>query len=182
MELQDCKFLEGLIFMAKDDEPFPRERIISKILVVRGMKVMMDSDLADFYGVLTKELNRAVSRNTERFPPDFVFQLTTQENRAIQSLGDEKKEYGGRRTLPYVFTEQGVAMLSAVLRSERAVLVSVQIMRTFVKLREMLLSNEALARRLKALESKTDEHAKVIVQIIQELQKPTEPKKNRIGF
>ena len=158
----------------------PIERIQQKIFFIRGQKVMLDSDLATFYQVTTFNLNKAVIRNEDRFPRDFMFQLTLEEYRELnKQLGNL---HGGRRTLPYVFTEQGVAMLSAVLKSERAVLVIVQIMRTFVKLREMLLSNEALARRLKVLESKTDEHAKVIVQIIQELQNPVEPKWNRIRF
>lgn len=182
MEPQVCKRLTILIFMDQDLCMAPKERIISKILVVRIWKVMLDSDLASFYGVLTKELNKAVQRNIERFPADFMFQLTLKEFRDLKSQEGIEDDYGGRRTLPYVFTEQGVAMLSAVLKSKRAVIVSVQIMRSFVKLREMLLSNESFARRLKDLESRTDEQAKVIVQIIQELQKPTAPKKRRIGF
>lgn len=158
----------------------PIERIQQKIFYIRGQKVMLDSDLAMFYQVTTFNLNKAVARNENRFPSDFMFQLTTDEFRELgKQLGGV---HGGRRTLPYAFTEQGVAMLATVLKSKRAEMVSVQIMRSFVKLREMLLSNESLARRLKDLESKTDEHAKVIVQIIQELQKPAEPKKNKIGF
>jgi hypothetical protein len=160
----------------------PKEKIIAKIFLIRGIKVMLDSDLAEFYGVLTKELNKAVARNLDRFPNDFMFQLTLTESRQLNTQLGIERDYGGRRTLPYAFTEQGVAMLSAVLKSERAVLVSVQIMRSFVQLRQLLLSNEALARRLKALEARSEGHAKVIVQIIQELHNPPVPKKNRIGF
>ncbi len=143
---------------------------------------MIDSDLAHFYQVGTRDLNKAVSRNLERFPDDFMFQLSIEEVRELEKRLGMGKQYGGRRDRPYAFTEQGVAMLSAVLKSERAVIVSVQIIRSFIKLRELLLSNEALAKRLKSIEARTDEHAKAIIQIIEELQKPVSPKKRRIGF
>ena len=160
----------------------PIEQIQQKIFFIRGQKVMLDNDLAEFYQVTTFNLNKAVARNIERFPADFMFQLTADEFKELTKQFGTDSIHGGRRKLPYAFTEQGVAMLSAVLKSKRALFVSVQIMRSFVKLRELLLSNEAFARRLKALESRTDEHARVIVQIIQELHTSPTPRKNRIGF
>jgi hypothetical protein len=111
-----------------------------------------------------------------------MIQLSLEELRQLKEESITQKSYGGRRTLPYAFTEQGVAMLSAVLHSKRAVAVSVQIMRSFVQLRELLMSNESFAKRVRTLESKTDEHARLIVQIINELQKPPELDKRRIGF
>jgi hypothetical protein len=162
----------------------PIERIQQTIYLIRGRKVMLDSDLAIFYAVKTKELNKAVSRNKERFPSDFVFQLSIQEVKdLIFQFGMSKNSsHGGRRTRPYAFTEQGVAMLSAVLKTKRATIVSVQIMRSFVKLRELLQSNEVLAKKLKELESRTDEHAQVIMEIIKELQKPHPEQIRKIGF
>jgi len=160
----------------------PPERIVTRIYLVRGIKVMLDTDLAAFYGVHTKELNKAVSRNSERFPNDFMFQLSTEETRELKAQLSISRKYGGRRTFPYAFTEQGVAMLSAVLKSKRAVTVSVQIMRAFVQLRALLLSNETLAKKVRALEARTDEHTKLIVQIIHELQTPASPNTRRIGF
>ena len=127
----------------------PIERIEKAIYLIRGEKVMLDRDLALLYGVETKMLNRAVKRNLKRFPSDFMFQLTADETDILRyQIGTSKKGRGGRRYLPYVFTEQGVAMLSSVLNSERAVLVNIEIMRAFVKLRQMLASNAELSRRL----------------------------------
>ena len=162
----------------------PIERIESAILFIRGHKVMLDRDLAALYGVTTFNLNKAVKRNTDRFPEDFMFQLTPEEAGALTfQIGISKaKGRGGRRYLPYVFTEQGVAMLSSVLRSKQAVQVNVEIMRTFVRLRRMLASNEDLARKLAALEKKYDSQFRVVFEAIRELMAPPEPNKRKIGF
>lgn len=162
----------------------PIERIENAILFVRGHKVMLDSDLAALYGVTTFNLNKAVKRNSDRFPGDFMFQLTAEEASALRfQIGMSKgKGRGGRRYAPYVFTEQGVAMLSTVLRSKRAVQVNIEIMRTFVRLRRMLASNEELARKLAALERKYDAQFKVVFDAIRELMAPPSPKRRRIGF
>ena len=160
------------------------ERIESAILFIRGHKVMLDRDLAALYGVTTFNLNKAVKRNTDRFPEDFMFQLTAEEASTLRfQIGMSKgKGRGGRRYLPYVFTEQGVAMLSSVLRSKRAVQVNVEIMRAFVRLRRMLASNEDLARKLAALEKKYDSQFRVVFEAIQELMAPPTPRKRKIGF
>jgi hypothetical protein len=171
------------------------------IYLVRAEKVMLDFDLATLYGVPTKSLNLAVKRNAARFPNDFMFQLTRAEAEGLRvqigtsnestSLGvpalrfqneTSKAKRGGRRYLPYAFTEQGVAMLSSVLRSKRAVHVNIAIMRTFVRLREMLLSNADLARKLAALEKKYDTQFKVVFDAIRELMTPPEKPKRQIGF
>ena len=162
----------------------PIERIESAILLIRGHKVMLDRDLAALYGVTTFNLNKAVKRNTDRFPEDFMFQLTAAEASTLRfQIGMSKgKGRGGRRYLPYVFTEQGVAMLSSVLRSKRAVQVNVEIMRAFVRLRRMLASNEDLARKLAALEKKYDSQFRVVFEAIRELMAPPTTKKRKIGF
>ena len=162
----------------------PIERIESAILFIRGHKVMLDRDLAALYGVTTFNLNKAVKRNTDRFPEDFMFQLRAEEaGTLIFQIGMSKgKGRGGRRYLPYVFTEQGVAMLSSVLRSKQAVQVNVEIMRAFVRLRRMLASNEELARKLAALEKKYDSQFRVVFEAIRELMAPPTPKKRKIGF
>ena len=172
-----------------------------RIYLIRGEKVMLDSDLAWLYGVETKALNLAVKRNASRFPDDFMFRLTEEEAKSLrfqietsnptqqEDLSDlrsqnetSKKTRGGRRYLPYAFTEQGVAMLSSVLRSKRAVQVNIAIMRTFVRLREMLLSNADLARKLETLEKKYDAQFKVVFDAIRELMTPPEKPKRQIGF
>ena len=133
------------------------ETIEQKIYLVRGHKVMLDRDLAEMYEVPTRRLNEQVKRNISRFPSDFMFQLSSEEADNLRSqFATSSPGHGGRRYLPYVFTEQGVAMLSSVLNSERAVQVNIAIMRTFVKLRQMLASNAELARRLAAMEKKYD--------------------------
>jgi hypothetical protein len=140
------------------------------------------ADLADLYGVETKALLQAVKRNLARFPEDFAFQLDKQEFINLRSQF-VTSSWGGRRYPPYAFTEQGVAMLSSVLRSPQAIQVNIEIMRTFVKLRQLLASNAALARKLAALESKYDEQFKVVFDAIRELMRPPEPGKKRpIGF
>ncbi len=145
-----------------------------RIYSVRGQNVMLDSDLAKLYEVETKTLNRAVSRNSERFPADFMFQLTTEESEILKyQIGTSS--WGGRRTLPYVFTEQGVAMLSSVLRSERAVQVNIAIMRAFVSLRGLLTQDSDLARRILTLEEKYDrQFAQVFEAIRLMLEAPTQ--------
>ncbi len=161
----------------------PLEGIANSILFIRGQKVMLDADLATLYGVETKVLNQAVKRNIDRFPQDFMFQLTADEFQSLKSQNATSSSWGGRRYPPYAFTEQGVAMLSSVLRSERAVLVNIEIMRAFVKLRQLLATNEDLARKLTAVERKYDAQFKVVFEAIRELMAPSKPKKKRpIGF
>lgn len=162
----------------------PVERIENAILFVRRHKVMLDRDLAKLYGVSTKVFNQAVKRNTERFPSDFMFRLTHEENEALRSQIVTLKPGRGRysKYLPYAFTEQGVAMLSSVLRSKRAIQVNVEIMRAFVRLRRLLASNEELARKLAVLEKKYDAQFKVVFDAIRELMAPPSPKRRRIGF
>src|SRR6266446_1731499 len=159
------------------------ERIESAIFFIRDEKVMVDSDLAELYGVETKALNRAVKRNLKRFPVDFMFQLTAEEAATLRcQTGTSKPGRGGRRYLPNVFTEQGVAMLSSVLNSERAVMVNVEIIRAFVKLRQMLASNVELSRRLDELESKYDNQFKVVFDAIRQLMSPKVRNRKEIGF
>jgi hypothetical protein len=155
-----------------------------KILVLRGERVMLDADLAALYGVPTKALVQAVKRNRSRFPADFMFELTAQEDgaRLRSQIVTPKQARGGRRTRPYAFTEQGVAMLSSVLRSARAVAVNVEIMRAFVRLRTMLAGNADLARKLNALERKYDAQFKVVFDAIRELMEPPAKTRRPIGF
>ena len=171
--------------MAGEVALVPLERIEQVILLIRSHKVMLDADLAALYGVETRVLVQAVKRNIVRFPDDFMFQLTKEEHAVLRSQNVIAKPEGrgGRQTPPYAFTEQGVAMLSSVLRSQRAVQVNIQIMRTFVKLRLMLATHEGLSRKLAALERKYDLQFKVVFDAIRELMTPSEPKpKRRIGF
>ena len=157
------------------------DRITSAILLLRGEKVMLDRDLADLYGVEVKVLNQAVKRNIERFPADFMFQLTPDETQILRSQF-VTSSWGGARKAPFAFTEHGVAMLSAVLRSPRAIQVSIQIVRTFVELRRILATHEDLARKMVALEKKYDAQFKVVFDAIRELMAPPVPAKRRIGF
>ena len=152
------------------------------IFLIRGQKVMLDVDLAKLYGVTTFNLNKAVKRNLDRFPEDFMFQLNYQEVRnLIFQFGISS--WGGTRKLPRAFTEQGVAMLSSVLKSKRAVHVNIEIMRAFVKLREMLASHKDLALKLAEMEKKYDSQFKVVFDAIRELMAPIDPSpKPRIGF
>ena len=163
----------------------PSERIEQKILLIRGQKVMLDSDLAELYEVQTRVLNQAVKRNLNRFPEDFMFQLTKEEleNWRSQFVTSNPDAKMGLRRSPYVFTEQGVAMLSTVLRSERAVEVNIQIMRTFVKLRELMATHKDLARKINSMEKKYDEQFRVVFDAIRQLlEPPPTKKKRRIGF
>jgi hypothetical protein len=160
------------------------ERVERGIVVLRGHRVLLDSELAALYGVEVKALNQAVKRNLERFPEDFMFQLTPDAVALLRSqiVTLEKAGRGRhRKYLTYAFTEQGVAMLSSVLRSRQAVLVNIEIMRAFVRLRQMLQSNAELARKLTALEKKYDAQFRAVFQAIRELMEPPKNEK-RIGF
>jgi hypothetical protein len=167
------------------------EQIQRRILLLRSQKVMLDVDLADLYGVETKTLNRAINRNIERFPEDFMFRLTPMEFEILRyhfgtsnsksQFVTSKKGRGGRRYRPYAFTEQGVAMLSSVLRSHRAVMVNLGIMRAFVKLRQMLVSHRSLARKLAEMEKRYDAQFKVVFDAIRELMAPPLKPRKRIG-
>ena len=169
--------------MDKGVELVPPEHIERSILLIRGHKVMLDSDLAELYGVTTKRLNEQVRRNLSRFPDDFMFQLTESETHLLRSqFATSKEGRGGRRYRPYAFTEQGVAMLSSVLNSEIAIKVNIEIMRAFVRLRRLLTSHADLARKLDSLERKYDAQFKVVFDAIRELMKPPESKKRPIGF
>jgi hypothetical protein len=161
----------------------PVERITRAILVIRGHKILLDSDLASLYGVETKALVQAVKRNLSRFPADFAFQLSEDEFQRLRSQTVTSKQgRGGRRTPPYAFTEQGVAMLSSVLRSERAVAVNVEIMRAFVHLRQMLESHVELAKKLDALEKRYDAKFKLVFDAIRELMAQPVARTKPIGF
>lgn len=164
--------------------PVPIELIERRIYFIRDQKVMLDADLAEMYQVTTFNFNKAVKRNIDRFPEDFMFQLTKEEAESLRfQIGMSKPQgRGGRRYLPYAFTEQGVAMLSSVLNSERAVQVNIAIMRAFVQLRQMLQSNEELNRKLTALEKKYDAQFKVVFDAIRQLMTPPAQPRNRIGF
>ena len=162
----------------------PKEVIASKIVMLRHKKVMLDRDLAELYGVPTGTFNQAVKRNKDRFPNDFMFQLTRQE---VMNLKSQFviSSWGGIRKMPYAFTEQGVAMLSSVLNSKRAVQVNIQIMRIFTKLRELVLSHKDLRRKIEALERKDKQHDKQIesvFEVLKQLLTPPEKPKRQIGF
>lgn len=159
------------------------EIIERRIYLIRGQKVMLDSDLAELYEVPTGNINRAVKRNADRFPQDFMFRLTAEEAKSLRfQIGISNEGRGGRRYAPNVFTEQGVAMLSSVLNSERAVQVNIAIMRTFVQLREMLLSNEELNSKLAAMERKYDAQFKVVFDALRKLLQAPTPPRRQIGF
>jgi hypothetical protein len=155
-----------------------------RIYLIRGKNVMLDGDLAELYGVPTKRRNEQVTRNINRFPKDFMFQISAEEADSLRSLfATSNAGRGGRRYRPRVFTEQGVAMLSSVLRSDRAVKVNIATMRAFVRLRNLLASHEELARKLKAMEKKYDSQFRVVFDAIRELMKPQpEGQKRSIGF
>ena len=168
------------------------ERVERRILLIRGHRVMLDADLAELYGVRTKELNKAVKRNLERFPEGFMFQLTSAEYRVLRfqigtsnlrsQIVTSKDPRGGRRYLPMAFTEHGVAMLSSVLRSKRAIQVNIAIVKTFVRLREWLATHRDLAQKLEALEGKYDHQFKVVFDAIRKLMAPPVRPRRRIGF
>ncbi len=168
--------------MASPTTPLiPTERIEKAILLIRGQKVMLDRDLAKLYGVTTGNLNKGVKRNLDRFPEDFMFQLTKEESQnLIFQFG--RSNSGGTRKPPLVFTEQGVAMLSGVLKSKRAGHVNIGIMRAFVRLRRVIATNEELAKKIKELESSTDKNFKVVFRAIFRLMKEPPEGKRKIGF
>jgi hypothetical protein len=174
--------------MAKTPLTVSEQEIENSILLVRGEKVLLDSDLAQMYGVTTKVLVQAVQRNAKRFPSDFAYRLTLKEFRALRSqfVTSNSPSRGGRRYMPYAFTEQGVAMLSSVLRSERAVQVNIEIMRAFVRIRKIIAANADLARRLDELEKRVGTHDEQFVQVIRAIrdlmQPAAKPKQRRIGF
>lgn len=160
----------------------PDRTIEQQIHVIRGCRVLLDADLADLYGVSTRVLNQAVKRNLSRFPGDFMFQLTVAEATNLMSQVVTSSSWGGRRKLPYAFTEQGVAMLSSVLRSERAIVVNIAIMRTFVRLRQVLETHHDLARRVDELESRYDGQFRVVFDALRQLIAPSASPARRIGF
>ena len=166
------------------DQIVPPQRIEKAIYLIRGQKVMLDADLAKLYQVSTKVLNQAVKRNEDRFPADFMFQLTDEEFTVSRSQFVTLESGRGRhrKYLPHAFTEQGVAMLSSVLRSKRAVSVNIEIMRAFVRLREILTTHKDLANKLEMLERKYDAQFKVVFDALRQLMTPPEPKKRKIGF
>ncbi|OGQ04700.1 MAG: DNA-binding protein [Deltaproteobacteria bacterium RIFCSPLOWO2_01_44_7] len=166
-------------------EIIPIERIEKRILFLRGHKVMLNADLAELYGVKTKVLLQALKRNIKRFPSDFMFQLNYQEVSVLRSQFVTLKKGRGehRKYLPYAFTEQGVAMISSVLNSDRAIQVNIEIMRAFVRLREILSTHKDLARKLEQLEKKYDHQFKIVFDAIRELMRPPPaPPKRKIGF
>ena len=166
-------------------ERMPIEIIEKKIYLIRNQKVMLSVDLAELYGVETRALNQAVKRNIERFPEDFMFQLNDIEFQNLKSQIVTSSWGGMRRANPYAFTEQGIAMLSSVLKSDRAIKVNIEIMRTFVKIRKIILQNKDLADKLAQLEIKTEKHdkdIKAIIDAIRQLMTPPEKTKRKIGF
>jgi hypothetical protein len=160
----------------------PVERIESTILLLRGHKVMLDAVLADLYCVETRVLVQAVKRNLDRFPADFMFQLTVEEFDDLRSQSVTSSQWGGRRYPPYAFTEQGVAMLSTVLHSPRAILVNIEIMRAFVHLRKLLQTHEELAHKLAALERRYDKQFQLVFKAIRAIMAPASKQGRRIGF
>jgi hypothetical protein len=170
--------------MSKQQSLIPDEIITSKIFFIRNQKVMIDSDLAELYQVETKRLNEQVKRNKDRFPEDFMFELSKEEWENLKSQ-NATSSWGGRRTLPFVFTEHGVLMLSSVLNSERAIQMNIQIMRIYTKLRELLLTNKDILLKLEKLERTAmshDEELKLIFKYLRELLNPAEEPRKEIGF
>jgi ORF6N domain len=170
--------------MAKGTRVIPQTRIENRIYLIRDHRVMLDFHLANLYGVETKVLNQAVTRNLDRFPEDFMFRLTTSEtlelNRSQIVTGSQK--HRDPRAVPRVFTQEGVAMLSSVLRSKRAIEVNIAIMRTFARMREAMISHKDLARRINDMERKYDGKFQTIFEVLRRLVETPEPKKRRIGY
>ena len=159
-----------------------RKPIENTILIIREEKVILDSDLAALYGVETRALIQAIKRNRKRFPADFLFQLTKVEFASLRSQIVISKSRGGRRSLPYAFTEHGAIMAANLLNSERAIKASVEVVRAFVRLRQMIASNAELAKRLDDLERQYDEKFEVVFAAIRQLMAPPQPKTKQIGF
>ena len=158
------------------------ETLAPLVIRLRRENVILDSDIAEIYGVETKRLNEAIKRNIERFPKDFMFQLTEEEYENLRSQIATSKTRGGRTYLPYAFTEQGVAMLSSVLRSQRAVEVNIAIMRTFVQLRSLMQSNKLLAEKIEALEKKYDQNFHIVFDAIKQLIAADQKPSKELGF
>ena len=167
--------------MTEQHSIIPTERIEQSILSIRGHKVILDKDLAILYDVGTRDLNKAVTRNLDRFPADFMFQLTPSEFKDLKSQFGTSS-WGGTRKMPRAFTEQGVAMLSSVLRSKRAIQVNIAIMRAFVRLKEMIATHKGLAHKLEELEKKYDKQFAVVFDAIRQLMAPPKNKQKPIGF
>jgi hypothetical protein len=162
----------------------PDDVIINKIYLIRDQKVMLDKDLADLYGVTTGNLNKAVGRNIKRFPEDFMFKLTKEEFDNLKSQIDNSS-WGGTRKLPKAFTEQGVAMLSGILHSEQAILVNIQIMRAYIRIREMLLTHKDLLLKMEKLENQVTENSesiKLIFTALKKLLNPDKIERKQIGY
>lgn len=168
--------------IATTNPGIPRERIERRILLIRSQKVMLSTHLAELYEVAPKVLIQSVKRNRERFPQDFMFQLTREEFSNLKSQFVTSSWGGARRATPYAFTEQGIAMLSSVLRSPRAVQVNIAIMRAFVQLRELLASHRELAKRLEEMERKYDDRFRVVFEAIRDLTVTAEKPRRKIGF
>ena len=168
--------------MAKKEIAFAAKQIERKIFIIRRHKVMLDRDLAELYGVETRVLKQAVRRNIRRFPGDFMFELTKGENDSLRSQNVTLKRGQHSKYLPFAFTEHGVAMLSSVLKSDRAVEVNIEIMRAFVRLRRMLDGHKDLRRKLTELEEKYDDQFKIVFEAIAELMAPAEDSPKKIGF
>lgn len=168
----------------------PIENIVSKIYIIRGQKVMLDSDLADLYNVKTLRLNEQIKRNKKRFPKDFMFRLDEKEYKNLAGSLDNKNlisqnaisRWGGRRKIPYVFTEHGVAMLSSVLNSHKAIEINIMIIRAFIKIREILSTHKQLAMKIAQMETKYDEQFVAVFNALKHLMKEPEKKKAKIGF
>lgn len=168
--------------MSEDALAVIPDQLESLIFIIRGHRVMLSIHLAELYEVETKTLVRAVKRNIERFPADFMFQLTEEEFANLRCQFGTSSSWGGMRYLPYAFTEQGVAMLSSVLRSPRAVQVNIEIMRAFVRLRHLVAGHAELARRLEELEQKTDERFRIVFDAIRQIMTPPPASQRRIGI
>jgi hypothetical protein len=169
--------------MSSEAWPIPAERIERGIFVLRGQRVMLDADLAEIYGVPTKALNQAVKRNAERFPGDFMFTLTEAEKQQVVTTCDHLRKLKFSPTLPYAFTEHGAVMLASVLNSATAVQASLQVVRAFVRLRQLLASHAQLARRVEALEKKYDRRFRVVFEAVKQLMAPERARAGRrIGF
>ena len=160
----------------------PTETIETRIFLIRSKKIMLDTDLAWLYGVETRILNQTVKRNRKRFPEDFMFQLTKSERDEVITICDNLSKLRFSPVLPYVFTEQGIAMLSSVLNSERAINVNIQIMRTFTKLREMIEGNKDLRRKIEEMEKKYDKQFQIVFDAIKRLVEPEVKLKRKVGF
>ena len=172
------KYCRSVSSIQRQARPEPREAIIR----LRGQTVILDSDLAALYGVTVKRLNQQVTRNRERFPDDFCFQLTEAEWRSLRLQNATSKRRGGRRYMPFAFTEHGAIMAATVLNSPEAVQMSVAVVRAFVRLRRLALSVESLARKVAALENKYDASFSAVFDAIRDLMEPPAPPRKRIGF